>query len=210
MEPDVGDLPFAVEFKLQLSRLSFGQHEGTGIIDPPSDFSELDTLGAPVFFGRCFFGRNNLDEYPDENFGINCQCHGCDEARISDGILGRVFNNDRADYSFASVYAENERSAQVDIFLVPDIFEKVFMAKNAVNFQLVTSFNEHKKITKDQFKRKEKEPENIIVEGEPGMISTTNKFTLDIGKKEFGYWWFRVRLVSLDFPSAESSPTTNL
>ena len=82
---------------------------------PPSDFSELDTLDAPVFFGRCFFGRNNLGEYPDEKFGINCQCHGYEEVRISDGILGRVFNNDRADYSFALVYAENEVSAQVDI-----------------------------------------------------------------------------------------------
>ena len=50
MAVDVGDLPFSVEFKLQLSRLSFRQHEGTGIVWPPDDFSELDTLGDPVFF----------------------------------------------------------------------------------------------------------------------------------------------------------------
>ncbi len=208
MESDVGDLPFAVALKLQLSQLSFGQHVSTEISRPTSDFSELDTLGEPVFFGRCFFGRNNLGKYPDENFGINCQCHGYEEARISDGILGSVFENDRADYSFALVYAENESRAQVDIFLNPNVFEKIYMAKNAVNFQLVTSFNEHKKITSEQFKRKDKEPNTIIIEGEPGHISTTYKFTLDIGKKEFGQWLFRVRLASLDFPSAES-PTAS-
>jgi len=205
MEPDIGDLPFAVEFQLQLSQLSFGQHDGTGIISPPSDFSELDTLGAPVFFGRCFFGHNNLGEYSDENIGINCRCHGCADARISDGILGRIFGNDRADFSFAQVYAESERRAQVEIFLNPDVFEKIYLAKRAANFQLVTSLNEHAKIGEAQLKGR-KELSKIIVEGDPGTISTTDRFTLDIGKEEFGRWWFRVRLVSLDFPSAESPP----
>ena len=160
----------------------------------------------PGFFGSCFFERNNLGEDPDENFGINCQLHGDEEARISDGILGRVFNNDRTDYSFAQVYAQDENRAQVEIFLNPNIFGKIYMAHKTVNFHLVTSFNEHKKIAKDRFKRKDREPDNIIIEGEPGSISTTDKFTLDIGKKEFGRWWFRVRLVSLDFPIAESPP----
>ena len=41
MEPDVSDLIFAVELKLQLSQLSFGQHGGLEIVDPSSDFSEL-------------------------------------------------------------------------------------------------------------------------------------------------------------------------
>ena len=208
MEPDVSDLVFAVILKLQLSQLSFGQHEGLDIVDPPSNFSELDTLGGPVFFGQCFFGRNNLGEYPDEKFGINCQYHGEEEVRISDGILGRVFNNDKVDYSFARIYAEHESCAQVEIFLIPDIFEKIYMAKSTVNFHLLTSFNENKKITEDRFKGKDIKYNNIIIEGEPGMIGITTKFTLDIGEKDFGWWWFRVRLVSLDFPSAESAPAS--
>ena len=206
MEPDVGELPFEVELKLQLSQLSFGKYDGSGIMSTPSDFSEFETLRKPVFSGECFFGRNNLGTYPDENFGINCQSHGYEEARISDGILGRVHNIDRADYSFAMVYAQDEIRAQVDIYMIPNIFEKIYMAKNTVNFQLATSFNEHKKITEDEFEGRDKEPDNIIVEGEPGRISTTNKFTLDIGEKEFGQWFFRVRLVSLGFPPAESPP----
>ena len=120
-------------------------------------------------------------------------------------------NIDKADYSFAQVYqvyAENERSAQVDIFLNPNILKKIHLAKNAVIFQLVTFFNENKKMSKDQFRDKDREPNNIIIEGEPGHISTTNKFTLDIGKKEFGQWLFRVRLAFLDFPSAEN-PTAS-
>mgnify|MGYP003646460233 CR=1 FL=1 len=209
MESGVGDLPFAVQIKLQLSRLSFGQHEDTGVILPPSDFSELDTLGAPVFFGQCYFGRNNLGEFPDEKFGINCQWHGFEEERISDGILGRVFHDNRTDYSFARVYAEHQTSAQVDIFLNPDIFEKIYIAKKAVNFQFVTSFNEHKKISEELFKGKNREPDKIIIDGQPGLMSSTNKFTLDIGKKDFGQWWFRVRLVSLDFPSGDGELTSN-
>jgi len=210
MEPDVGELPFEVELKLQLSQLSFGKYDGLGIMSTPSDFSEFETLRKPVFSGGCFFGRNNLGTYHDGNFGINCQRHGYEEARISDGILGSVHNTDRntdrADYSFAVVYAEDEICAQVDIYLIPNIFEKIYMAKNTVNFQLATSFNEHKKITEDEFEGRDRKPDNIIVEGEPGRISTTNKFTLDIGEKEFGYWFFRVRLVSLGFPPAESPP----
>ncbi len=208
MEPDVGDLPFAVELKLQLSQLSFGEHEIFGL---PSDYqSELETLGIPVFTGRCFFGRNNLGEYPDENFGVNCQYHGNEEVRISDGILGRVKKNDCTEYSFACIYAEDERRAEVEIWLNTNIFENLYLAKNTVNFHLLTSFNEHKKITEDQFKGRDIIPNyNIIVEGEPGKrISNTNKFTLDIGKNDFGQWWFRVRLVSLDFPSAESAPAS--
>ncbi len=204
MEPDVGDLQFAVELKLQLSRLSFGRHEGMSSLGPRWDSSELDTLGAPVYFGRCFFGRNNLGQYPDEHFGVNCQYHGHKEVRISDGILGEIRNNDWTDYSFASVYAEDERRAQIEILLNTNIFEKIQMAKNAVNFLLVTSFNEHKKITEDQFEGKK--PDNIIIEGTPGRISITDKFTLDIGEQDFGRWWFRVRLASLDFPYAESPP----
>lgn len=205
MDPDVGELPFAVKLKLQLSQLSFG--EGSGVYTEPSDYSELDTLGKPVFSGVCFFGRNNLGTYPDENFGINCQNHGSEEARISDGILGQVFINDTTDYSFATVYAEDEISAQVDIHLIPKIYEKIYMAKNTVTFHLATSFNEHKKITEDLFEGKEKEPENIIVEGELEGISTTNKFTLDIGEKTHGNWFFRVRLVSLGFSTVESPAT---
>jgi len=206
MEPDVDDLPFAVELKLQLSQLSFGQHTIRDFWDSPSDFSKLDTLSEPVFSGGCFFGRNNLGEYPDENFGVNCQYRGHREVRISDGILGEVINIDRADFSFALVYAEDEIAAQIGIYLMPDIFEKIYMAKSAVNFHLVTSLNEHKKITEEQWKGRDKNPDSIIVEGRPGGrgISFTDKFTLDIGKKDYGEWYFRVRLVSLGFPSAES------
>ena len=165
MEPYVSDLPFAVELKLQLSQLSFGENERAGINFQPLDFSELDILGAPAFSGRCFFGRNNLGEYPDENFGVNCQRHGHKEVRISDGIFGRVSNIYRTGYSFAKIYAENEERAQVDIFLNPNIFEKIYMAKNAVNFGLATSFKEHKRIMEDRFERKDRKPDNIIIEG---------------------------------------------
>ena len=211
MEPDVDDLPFAVELKLQLSQLSFGQHTINDFWDSPSDFSKLDTLGEPVFSGGCFFGRNNLGEYPDENFGVNCQYRDHKEVRISDGIRGDVYNNDgkysnndMAEYSFAWFYVEDEISAQIGIYLMPDIFEKIYMAKNSVNFHLVTSLNEHKKITEEQFKGRDKNPDSIIVEGRPGRISFTDKFTLDIGKKSYGEWYFRVCLVSLGFPPAES------
>ena len=211
MEPDVGNLPFAVELKLQLSGMSFGQHGISETSDSPPDFSKLDTLDAPRFFGRCFFGRNNLGEYPDDNFGVNCQYRGHKEVRISDGISGEVYNNDgkysnndRAEYSFAWFYAQDEIAAQIRIYLMPDIFERIYMAKNSVNFHLVTSLNEHKKITEEQSNGKDNNPDSIIVEGRPGRISLTDKFTLDIGKEDFGQWYFRVRLVSLGFPSDES------
>lgn len=208
MEPGVGDLPFAVELSLKLSRISFGQHEGMEIISPPSDFSELDTMDAPVFFGQCFFARNNLGEYPDEKFGINCQWDGHEEVRICDGIVGRIFENDRADYSFARLYAEDELHAQVEIFLNPNIFERIYLARNEVNFHLITSFKEHKKIHEHFYKEKNIKPNNIVVEREPAALSNATKFTLDIGQEDSGQWWFRVRLVSLDFSFAESPPAS--
>ena len=199
MEPGVGDLPFAVELSLQLSRISFGQHEGLEIIMPPSDFSELDTLDAPVFFGQCFFGRNNLG---DKEFGINCQWDDQEETRICDGIAGRICENDRTDYSFARLYADDEGGARVNIFLNPNIFERIYLAQNMVNFHLITSFNEHRKIHDQFFKEGNVEISDVIVEG--SAISETTRFTLDIGAKEFGQWWFRVRFVSVGFSSAES------
>lgn len=204
MDPDIGDLPFAVVLKLRLLRLSFGQHGDDSIIFP-SEFSELDVLGEPVFWGRGVFGSNNLGEYPDEKYGIICQYDGGKEVRIRDEILGRVFNSRETDYSFAQVYAEDENRAQVEIFLIPDIFDKMYAAKQTVTFQLVTSIREHEKIEKDQLKERRRNPNNIVVEGNPGLISTTSKFNLDIGEEEYGFWWFRVRLVSLNFPDFEDT-----
>lgn len=197
----LGDLPFAVDLRLELDQLSFGQHSVAFADMEAANFSNLDIIENPVFYGRCYFGRNTLRTLgldSVEKFGILFHRPGENEEPISDGIPGHIFRQKECRYSYARVYAEAATRAQIDVFLIPDAFSLLDISARAVNFHLVTSINEHERIDKERMPNKDIPGCAIIAGGEPGIFPVAENFALDIGDRAYGHWWFRVRLASLD------------
>jgi hypothetical protein len=208
------DIKFSVDLKVQLSELTFGVSH---YISSHTTFKDLEALEKPYFKGQLFFGYNNLQKFDGKNerySGINCLDDLMDkESKIFDGGTAIITNTNETEYStedyteysteysYACLYAENQYAAEINIYLKPDILEKLFMATNAVSFQLVTSINEHKNIY--DAVNKGAEPSNIILDEDSGQLT---KFTLDLRKKEFEYLYFRIKLLSLDFMAPESLP----
>ena len=196
MSNSIEDLPFAVEIDILLQKVSFGRKSVIGFSQ--SEFSDIDQLDEPFFSGVCYFGRNNLDIFPEE-YGVFLQRNNEGVEKISNEI-GVTIGLSKRDYSFAYLYAKNGDIADLTIALKSDIFHKIKMCRQILNLHICTSYNEHKRIIKDLIPNVNDAPNEIIADGDPDeFLSFTRKFIFHIKNRGHGRWFFRVRLVAFDF-----------